>query len=32
MQLWSLYEKNEIMHVADPKLELQGMFENEEVF
>lgn len=28
---WSLYEKNESMNLADPKMELQGTSENEEM-
>lgn len=27
---WSLYERNESINIVDPKLELQGMFENEK--
>lgn len=27
---WSLYERNESINIVDPKLEVQGMFENQK--
>lgn len=30
MVAWSLYERNESINIVDPKLEVQGMFENQK--